>query len=130
MEPFHGMAALTPIHVRHRSKLSAMRVLVAIRTSGKLDLVDCCFPGWRMALCAFDCCMLAIQWIPGRRVFFKTKLRWFEPLHRMTARALATIGPLSELPSVRIWLMTIHTLRKSDWLLKVAVRMTLIAGHR
>ena len=45
----------------------------------------------------------------------------------MAGRTLAAIGPLGELPTVRIRLVAIHALLKWEWLLKIATTVALQA---
>jgi hypothetical protein len=58
-------------------------------------------------------------------VFFHGKCGRLPPVHVMAGRAFALIQPLGELPIMRIGLVTIHALLKSQRLLKVAVDVAL-----
>lgn len=123
------VALLALIQVGCGGKLASMPVAVTVRAELELDLVESVFSLRSMTLHALQARVSGLQRVGGGRMFLDPELRRFPSVHGVTGRALASVGPLRELSSVRIGLVAIHALIEGDRLLEVALRMTLHAFH-
>lgn len=81
-----------------------------------------------MARFAFHLDMPALQWITARGVFFHSKRRRLESIHRVTNCAISAAGACHELAVVVVG-MAIGALRKSDRRLEIALGVTFAAAH-
>jgi hypothetical protein len=124
---FKIVAAVTSIEVRRSGKLPGVTIAMTVRAPFKFDLEKRSLAPRDVALSAFQPGVPALQRVSSRYVFFYGKCRWLPPVHVMAGRAFALIRPLGELPIMRIGLVTIHALLKSQRLLKVAFDVALSA---
>ena len=83
LETLHSVAALALVQVRLPRKLTVVRVAVAVSAARKTDLVSRGPPGGKMAFCAGDFGMPALERILRSGMLADAKLRGLEPLHGM-----------------------------------------------
>ena len=102
-----------------------MFIGVAVRAKLKPDLVDREVSLRNVALRAMHRCMLALEWIAGRRMLFQSKRGRLEPLHGMACRAFGSAGSIGELASVGIWPVTVGAILKRQRFCEVSASMTL-----
>jgi len=119
------MATIAGVKVRRGCELSGVLVAVTVRTAVELDFEKSVLPLRRVALCAFEAGMSALQGIRAQGVFLHREGGRLPSFDRMTGGALASVRALGELPVVRIGLVAIHALREDKRLLEVSTGMAL-----
>lgn len=116
------------VEIGRARKLAGVPVGMAVRAASKLDCEQR-FPALRdMALCTFQLGMPTLQRIRRRRVVLHRERRRLPSVDRMATRAFPAIGPVRELASMGIGLVTVHALRKHQGLFEITVRMALDAS--
>jgi len=107
-----------------------VRVGVAIGAVLKFHPINRRLALWDVALPALQGSMFALQRIGGRGVRFRAERRWLESIKRVAVRALASADRLPKLTAMRIGVMAIRTLTKTQRLFEVTERMATVAFHQ
>ena len=128
LKTLHVVAVFAPVAMGRTGKLPIMRVLVAVRATRELHLVNGVLAGGDMALRALHAGMLALERIPGSLMFLHAKRRRLPTLDAVASRAFALQGTVRELAVVRI-LVAVGAIRESKRLLEFASGVACRAIH-
>ena len=109
--------------------MALVYVHVARDTLRILDLEDGSDALGDMAFGAGYSRVLAFQGVAGRSMLLDAEDRRFESVHVMTGGAIPAIGPLFELPAVRVGFMAVGTFLVCHGLLEIAQAVTLAACY-
>ena len=124
----HAMAAVARVEIRSRSKLLRVAIAMAIGAAIELHFENRVAAFRNVALRALQTRVTTLQRILGQSVLFHRKSRRFPPLHSVAGRTFSAIGALRKLTFVRIGLMAVHALGKSQGLLEISIGMALRAS--
>ena len=120
-----SVALFAAIEPGRGGKLPLMLVPMAIHAALELDLVAGCLPRRSVAVGALHLFVRKDQWKFAFCVIGSRVRRWLEAFHRVATLALAAIGALRKLASMRV-LVAIHAARKSHRRFEVGA---LVAGQ-
>ena len=129
MKVAYGVARFAAIVVGRPSKLSVVRILMAISAGCEFHLVNRVFTGRQMALGAFHLCVFAFQRILRSAVFLHAEERRLPPIDGVAFAAFAFLRTLCKLAVVNVF-VTVRTIRERQRLLEVTVDVAGRATNR
>lgn len=126
----NGMAAFAGVEIWRRSELAGVLIFMTVGAVLKLHLEQSVDATRDVAFFASDFGMRALQWIRGRHMICDRESGRLPAIHRVTSRALASIGTLGELSLVGIGLVAVGALRECNRLFEIAAAVALDAPNR
>jgi hypothetical protein len=129
MKVLYGMAILAAIMVRRGSELLVMCVLMAIRASRKLHVIDGVFACWYVTLATGNGYMFSFQRIARSRVLFHSKQRGFPAVNGMAFCTFPLCRPILKLPFVGIGRVTIHATSEGHRLAEIGPVVAIITAY-
>ena len=128
-EALDGVAGFAAVQIRRCLELTEMGIAVAVRAPRELDLEQRGFARGYVTLRARDVSMLPDQGISRAGVLLQSEYCGLESLHGVARRALPAIGSFCKLSAVRVGMVAVGALLKSNRLLEVSAHMTRVATH-